>query len=107
MRTIALEEHFTTPAFLEGPGRAFRDGMLKSGGAYAARVLPQGFSIGDLGEKHIAEMDTAGLDMQVLSLNYPGTEQSEMDAIAAACVVRIVAVYRRNQSPTHPPSGPR
>ncbi len=82
MRTIALEEHFTTPAFLAGAGRGFKEGMLRSGGAYAARIFEQ---LGDLGDKRIAEMDAAGLDMQVLSLNYPGPEQSEADdAIATA-----------------------
>ena len=82
MRTIALEEHFTTPAFLEGAGRAFKEGMLKSGGAYAEKIFA---ALGDLGDKRIAEMDAAGLDMQLLSLNYPGTEQLEAeDAIAIA-----------------------
>jgi len=76
MRTIALEEHFTTPAFMEGAGRAFKEGMLRSGGAYAEMIFAQ---LGDLGAKRIAEMDAAGLDMQLLSLNYPGTEQSEAD----------------------------
>jgi len=82
MRTIALEEHFTTPAFLAGAGRGFKEGMLRSGGAYAARIFEQ---LGDLGDKRIAEMDAAGLDMQLLSLNFPGTEQSDADvAIATA-----------------------
>ena len=39
----------------------------------------------DLGEKRIAEMDAAGIDMQVLSLSAPGVEQMEpADAIAMA-----------------------
>jgi hypothetical protein len=76
MRTITLEEHYTTPAFLEGAGRAFRDGMLKSGGARAAKIFEQ---LNDLGEGRIAAMDAAGVDMQVLSLNYPGTEQLDAD----------------------------
>jgi predicted TIM-barrel fold metal-dependent hydrolase len=81
MRTIALEEHFTTPAFLAGAGRAFKDNMLRSGDR-GARILDQ---LVDLDSKRIAEMDAAGVDMQVLSLNYPGTEQSEAEeAIAIA-----------------------
>ena len=76
MRTIALEEHFTTPAFLDGAGRAFRDGLLKSN-PRAAKLFEQ---LNDLGDKRIADMDAAGLDMQVLSLNYPGTEQVDADA---------------------------
>ncbi|MGH2638634.1 MAG: amidohydrolase family protein, partial [Rhabdochlamydiaceae bacterium] len=31
----------------------------------------------DLGERRIADMDAAGIDMQILSLNSPGTEQLE------------------------------
>lgn len=82
MRIIALEEHFITPAFVDGPGRAFRDNMLKAGGARAAQTFAQ---LADIGDKRLAEMDAAGIDMQVLSLNYPGTEQSEADeAIAIA-----------------------
>ena len=82
MRTIALEEHFTTPAFLEGAGRQFSEQALKSGGARAAKIFEQ---LGDIGEKRLAEMDAAGIDMQLLSLNYPGTEQSEAaEAIALA-----------------------
>jgi len=82
MRTIALEEHFVTPFFVEGAGRAFKEGMLKAGGARAVKTFEQ---LADLGDKRLAEMDAAGLDMQVLSLNYPGAEQSEADeAIAVA-----------------------
>ena len=82
MRTIAVEEHFTTPAFVDGPGRGFRDGMVRSGGAGAEKIFAE---LNDVGAGRIAAMDESGLDMQVLSLNYPGTEQSEADeAIAIA-----------------------
>jgi predicted TIM-barrel fold metal-dependent hydrolase len=82
MRTITLEEHFTPPAFLDGAGRGFRDGIVRSGGERAAKLFAQ---LNDLGGGRIAEMDAAGIDMQVLSLNYPGTEQSEADeAVAVA-----------------------
>jgi predicted TIM-barrel fold metal-dependent hydrolase len=82
MRTIALEEHFTTPAFLDGPGRGFKEGMMRSGGARAAKTFEQ---LADIGDKRVAEMDAAGLDMQVLSLNFPGTEQADPDeAVAVA-----------------------
>lgn len=81
MRTIALEEHFTTPTFVAGPGRHFTESMGKAGPA-GARLLAQ---LADIGEARVAEMDAAGLDMQVLSLNSPGVEQSEPDdAIAVA-----------------------
>jgi uncharacterized protein len=39
----------------------------------------------DIGDRRLAEMDAAGIDMQVLSLTSPGTEQLEaIDAIALA-----------------------
>lgn len=73
MRTIALEEHFATPEFLEGPGRKLKDQAQKFGGR-AAKLLDQ---LCDVGEARIAEMDAAGIDVQVLSLTSPGTEQLE------------------------------
>src|SRR5262249_55063190 len=80
-----LEEHFTTPTFLDGPGQQFRDRALKSGGARGAKTLEQ---LSDVGEKRLAEMDAAGIDMQLLSLNYPGTEQLEaQEAIKCASEV--------------------
>ena len=72
MRTIALEEHFTSPAFLEGPGRQFREFALKTGGAGAAKTFEQLYDVGD---ERLAKIDAAGVDMQVLSLA-PGVEQS-------------------------------
>ncbi|MGD0131841.1 MAG: amidohydrolase family protein [Bryobacteraceae bacterium] len=42
--------------------------------------------VSDLGEGRIAEMDAAGIDMQVLSLNSPGVEQ--LDAAEAAVLAR-------------------
>jgi predicted TIM-barrel fold metal-dependent hydrolase len=82
MRTITLEEHFTTPAFIDGPGRAFKEGLVRAGGARAAATFDK---LADIGDARVAEMDAAGIDMQVLSLNYPGTEQSEAaEAIAVA-----------------------
>lgn len=81
MRTVTLEEHFVTPGFLAGPGKALKERAVKSGGPFAD-VLEQ---LSNLGEKRIAAMDAAGIDMQVLSLNSPGVEQLEaVEAIPAA-----------------------
>jgi predicted TIM-barrel fold metal-dependent hydrolase len=87
MRTIALEEHFATPAFMEGPGSGL-------GGIASRREprpgMPEGFALlpqrlVDLGDGRIAEMDAAGVDVQVLSLNSPGVEQLEAhDAVDLA-----------------------
>ncbi len=81
MRTITLEEHFTTPKFLEGPGRKRKEQAEKAGGRLA-KVFAQ---LADVGAGRLAEMDAAGIDMQVLSLTSPGAEQSDAaDAIALA-----------------------
>ena len=74
MRTITLEEHFISPGFLTGPGREFSE-RLRNSGARGARIYEQ---LQDIGDKRIAEMDAAGIDMQVLSLNAPGVEQAEV-----------------------------
>jgi uncharacterized protein len=82
MRTITLEEHFATPTFLDGPGRELKDQVLKYNNARAAKLVEQ---LCDLGDKRIAEMDAAGIDMQIVSLTSPGTEQLEAgEAIALA-----------------------
>jgi uncharacterized protein len=77
MRAIALEEHYATPAFMDGPGHQTKEE------AEAARAHPQvtaGLTrlieqLCDIGEGRIANMDAAGLDAQVLSLTAPGVEQ--------------------------------
>lgn len=73
MRTITLEEHFISPGFLAGPGKGFAE-LLRSRGPRGERMYEQ---LQDIGDKRIAEMDAAGIDMQVLSLNSPGVEQAE------------------------------
>jgi predicted TIM-barrel fold metal-dependent hydrolase len=74
MRTITVEEHFTTPAFLE-----------RVGGALPGRSTAQRDQLADLGAARIAAMNEAGIDVQVLSLNAPGVEQLEAaDAIRIA-----------------------
>jgi len=87
MRTIALEEHYATRAYMEGPGRQLKEQ------AEAARAHPRvaaGFArliegLCDLGEGRVAEMDAAGIDVQVLSLTSPGTEQlGAAEAVALA-----------------------
>jgi uncharacterized protein len=79
LRTITLEEHYATEAFMEGPGRALK------AQAEAARDHPQvaaGYEklieqLCDLGDGRISAMDAAGIDVQVLSLTFPGVEQLE------------------------------
>jgi predicted TIM-barrel fold metal-dependent hydrolase len=73
MRTIALEEHFVSPNFVSGPGRQFME-RLRGSGPRGLRICEQ---LQELGDARIAEMDAAGLDVQVLSLNSPGVEQAD------------------------------
>src|SRR5918995_2753715 len=88
MRTITLEEHYATPAFMEGPGRELK------AQAKAARDHPQvaaGYAklieqLCDLDDGRIAAMDAAGIDVQELSLTSPGVEQ--LDAAEAVALAR-------------------
>jgi predicted TIM-barrel fold metal-dependent hydrolase len=82
MRTITLEEHYATPAFIEGPGRQFKTRATAPGGALLFERLY------DLGDRRIADMDAAQIDVQVLSLTSPGTEQ--LDPAEAGSVSRQV-----------------
>lgn len=93
MRTIALEEHFATPAFLAGPGRA----MAEQARAAGVGQLPE--MLADLGDERIAAMDHAGIDVQVLSLTAPGVEQSdpaEAVALARDANDRVAEAVRRH-----------
>ncbi len=81
MRTITLEEHYATPGFFDGPGRELKHRAETVGGRYANLIE----RLCDVGAKRLAEMDAAGIDMQVLSLTSPGVEQLAADeAIALA-----------------------
>ncbi|HUB62117.1 MAG TPA: amidohydrolase family protein [Puia sp.] len=81
MRTITLEEHFASPAWLEGAGCETSD--LAKNPQNPLREVPA--KLMELGKQRLAEMDAAGIDMQVLSLNSPGVEQlGDAEAVAAA-----------------------
>jgi uncharacterized protein len=80
MRTIAIEEHFRSRAFLAAlaAGRAIEEPSRAVERA-AARLE-------DVGPGRVAEMDAAGVDVQVLSHNVPGPEACAAagDAVALA-----------------------
>jgi predicted TIM-barrel fold metal-dependent hydrolase len=76
-RTIILEEHFGTPAFLKGLEARTKERLQ-------AAQLPD--QLCDLGERRIADMDAAGIDVQVLSVSAPGAEQ--LDATEAVKFAR-------------------
>ena len=79
MRKIALEEHFATPGFLDGPGRNLKQRAETSGGRLANLVS----QLVDVGDGRVALMDAAGIDVQALSLTAPGVEQLEVEAATA------------------------
>jgi predicted TIM-barrel fold metal-dependent hydrolase len=79
IRAIMLEEHFGTPAFMESSGRYLKERAQTADAApqVIAEVTKFMERVCDIGEGRIAEMDTAGVDVQALSLITPGTEQLE------------------------------
>ncbi len=81
MRTITLEEHFATPAFMEGGGKRLKGLSLGGNDRIAEQLV-------DMGEGRIKEMDKAGIDVQVLSLTSPGAEA--LEGIEAAAFARTV-----------------
>jgi len=71
MRKIAVEEHFVSPRFAAGAGREYMD-YHRGRPPRGPQLIKQ---LEEVGEQRIAEMDAAGIDMQVLSLHTPGVEQ--------------------------------
>lgn len=70
MRAIAVEEHFRSNAF-----RAAREtGRLGEAGELSPVVERVAARLEDLGAGRLADMDAAGIDVQVISHNVPGPE---------------------------------
>jgi hypothetical protein len=63
MRTITLEEHFSTPEFLEAMAEA------RQGDPVVAMWRANRGKLFEVGADRIADMDAAGIDVQVLSLS--------------------------------------
>ena len=93
MRIIALEEHCSTPAYIA-------EGMIKPVPSLAERSKRFGYQIfdelADIGPSRIKYMDASGIDVQVLSLVQPGSQnfdgakalaisQDANDTMAEAC----------------------
>ena len=80
MRTITLEEHITTPDFLAALAKAGSPDMAgRAMEAVRDKLL-------DMGNGRPADMDAAGIDMQVLSLAGGGMDR--LDAATATAVAR-------------------
>jgi uncharacterized protein len=80
MRTITLEEHFVTAAFLKA--------VRAHGKPTAAQLQQLEAALLDLGADRIAAMDEAGIDLQVLSLSAMGIEK--LDAATSTALSRDV-----------------
>jgi predicted TIM-barrel fold metal-dependent hydrolase len=94
MRAIALEEHYATPALLDAPAV---DNALYDLNAFPPLVA----QLCDLDQGRLAEMDAAGIDVQVLSLTVPGVEQldaAEAIAIARDANDRVADAIKRHSS---------
>ena len=76
MRTIALEEHFATHAYLDGPAHRLKEQAAEVGGRFAALID----QLVDVDDGRVAAMDAAGMDVQALSLTSPGVEQLNAEA---------------------------
>jgi len=86
MRTITLEEHFTPPAFLAGPGKRINEQAKMTENFGYGKFIEE---LSDLGDKRITEMDAAGIDVQVLS--HPIIQQ--LDAVEAVELAREANDY--------------
>ena len=102
MRLIALEEHFLTRTFLDGPGLSLKNQAQSSDAQVASiytRIVDQLLNLDD---GRIAEMDAAGTDMQVLSLHSPGVEPLEpSQAVALARDANDQLAEAVNRHPNH------
>ena len=96
MRIVTLEEHLTLPHLTSRIGREAslaRDAMPPS------PIVARGEQLRDAGAGRLADMDAAGISMQVLSLVGPGSEllpPSEGPALARQMndeVARLVAAH--------------
>lgn len=73
MKTIAIEEHFTTPMYRQNvPANEFRNFYLTSRSEQLGHSIVD--ELADLGARRLAHMDAAGIDIQVLSFGSPGPQ---------------------------------
>jgi uncharacterized protein len=101
MRLIGLEEHFLTPAFLEGPGLSLKQQAQSANANIASRYAKIIDQLCDVDSGRLAAMDAARMDVQVLTLHAPGVEQ--LDPTEAINLARetndwLAAAVRRHPS---------
>lgn len=80
MRVVALEEHFTVPALVRRiDPEAIRRRGWPSPGAQPP-TMSHDAELADLGPARLADMDAAGITVQVLSVSGPGADLVDGDA---------------------------
>ena len=72
MRVISLEDHFWTPEIAHAIGALRNPDTAGSDSPLATNLL-------DLGERRLAAMDEAGIDLQVISHTTPGVQHLDPD----------------------------
>jgi 2,3-dihydroxybenzoate decarboxylase len=100
MRKITLEEHFTAPDFTQ-TARGQQVQRSASASDVANRPAEIQARLADLGERRLAEMDAAGINVQVLSQSSPGV-QAETDPAKAIWVARRTNDYLAEHIRKHP-----
>ncbi len=100
MRIIGLEEHFLTPAFLDGPGISLKKQGQAADSKIASRYTMLINQLSDLDDGRLAAMDAVGIDVQVLSVHSGGLEQ--LDPPAAAALARDTNDWLANAVRRHP-----
>lgn len=94
MKIIALEEHFILPSDGLPPGaHRGNDRQIRTG-------IDSGAELMDIGDRRIAAMDEAGIDVQVLSHNQPGCQA--LDASTAVAKAREANDYLFERIASHP-----
>ncbi len=81
LRLVGLEEHFVFPEVLAA-WRAL-DPVLQDFALKPASEGGMARQLADLGDRRLADMAEAGLDVQVLSMSTPGVQSLDADAAVA------------------------
>jgi len=93
LRIIAIEEHFSAPAYREKvQANEARSFYIRSRSEKLGHDIAK--ELDDLGQSRLKQMDAAGIDLEVLSFNAPiaqGFEAGEAVAMAAALNDRVGA----------------
>jgi uncharacterized protein len=82
MRTITLEEHFTTESLLKATGQVYQ----VSGKSMRAGLKDVNARLLEIGAERIADMDASRIDVQVLSMSSVGLDR--LDAATATALAR-------------------